>query len=125
MEDVVVRLDSTASALKVTLRDLLVFMTWLERAQRAYENGDFLPATPELGSDRVRSWVHLVETLQTRCRQSEDKQMSLEANLQAQETEVARLVTNLHENIAALYDNLGRSQKAQEVRRRAAGVHPG
>lgn len=45
--------------------------------------------------------------------------MSLEANLQVQERELGRLLSHLHDNIAALYENLGQEQKAQELRRRA------
>ena len=48
--------------------------------------------------------------------------MSLEANLQAQETEVVKLVSHLHENIASLYDSLGHSQKANELRRRVGAM---
>jgi len=31
----------------------------------------------------------------------------------------------LHSNIASLYDNLGQSHKAEEVRRRAEALHAG
>lgn len=116
-------LQSTAATSKVTLGDLLVFINWIQQVQRAYEGGDALPPSPDVDSEQVKSWVHLVGKLHERFRQSEDKQMALEANLQAQETEVARLVSHLHENIASLYDTLGQNQKAQEVRRRVAVLH--
>ena len=125
MEEGVLSVQSTASALKVTLGDLLVFINWMQQAQRAYEQGGGLPSLPEVDSDQVRAWAQLVEKLQARCRQGEDRQMSLEANLQAQEHEVGRLLSHLHENIAALYDNLGQAEKAGEVRRRLSAMQSG
>jgi hypothetical protein len=43
----------------------------------------------------------------------------------AHEAQMGQLVSHLHANIAALYDNLGQSQKAEEVRRRAEALHIG
>lgn len=122
MEEGVLSVQSTASALKVTLGDLLVFINWMQQAQRAVEQGEGLPSLPEVDSDKVRAWTQLVERLQARYRQGEDRQMSLEANLQAQEHEVGRLLSHLHENIATLYESLGQADKAREVRRRLSSM---
>lgn len=123
MEEVVFTFDSTAAALKLTIRDLVLFINWMHHAHRAFEHGGALPSTPELESEQVKSWVQLVQKLEDRFRRSEGKQMSLEANLQAQEQELGRLLSHLHSNIATLYENLGQDEKAQEIRRRASLIH--
>ena len=122
MEEGAVIVQSTATALRVSIGDLLIFINWMQQAHKAYEMGNALPGTPQVESDQVKSWIHLIHTLQERYRQSEDRQMALEAHLQAQEHEVGRLFSHLNENIASLYDNLGQSEKAQEARRRASSI---
>lgn len=122
MDEGAVIVQSTATALRVTLGDVLLFVNWMQQAHRAYESGSPLPGAPQVESDQVRSWMQLLETLQERYRQSEDRQMALESHLQAQEHEVGRLFSHLHENIASLYENLGQSEKAQEARRRASSI---
>ena len=116
---------STDAALRVTLGDLLVFINWMQQAERACDRDESLPSLPAVGSDQVRAWTKLVEKLQARHRQGQDRQLSLEANLQAQEHEVARLLSHLHDNIASLYENLGQAEKAQEVRRRSSSIQTG
>jgi hypothetical protein len=45
--------------------------------------------------------------------------MALESNVVTHEGQMRLLVSQLHANIASLYDNLEQSQKAEKVRRRA------
>lgn len=123
MEEVVFKFESTATALKLTIRDLVLFINWMHCAHKAFEQGDPLPSIPELESEKVKSWVSLVQKLEDRFRRSEGKQMSLEAHLQAQEHELGRLLSHLHDNIATLYENLGQDDKAQEIRERASVIH--
>ncbi len=122
MEEGVLSPQGTEAALKVTLGDLFVFINWMQQAERALDQGEGLPSLPAVDSDQVRAWTRLVEKLQARYRQGEDRQMALEANLQSQEHEVARLLSHLHDNIASLYENLGQGEKAQEVRRRSSSI---
>ncbi len=122
MEEGVLSPQGTEAALKVTLGDLIVFINWMQQAERALDQGEGLPSLPAVDSDQVRAWTRLVEKLQARYRQGEDRQMALEANLQSQEHEVARLLSHLHDNIASLYENLGQNEKAQEVRRRSSSI---
>ncbi len=120
--DLVFELDSTTSALRITLGDLLVFINWMQQADKALENGELLPETPEVESGKVLAWVTLMQKLDERMRQGCEKQLALEANLVVQEAQLRDLLSQLHGNIASLYENLGLEQKAQEVRRRAEAV---
>jgi hypothetical protein len=71
----------------------------------------------------VKGWIQLVQRLEERFRRSEEKKIALEANVIAQEAQLGQLLTHLHANIASLYENLGQSKKAEEVRRRAEALH--
>ena len=122
MNDLVFELDSTTSALKITLGDLLVFINWMQQADKALENGEQLPDAPEVDSSQVLGWVSLIQKLDERLRRTREKQLALEANLVVQEAQLRDLLSQMHGNIAALYENLGLEQKAQEVRRRAEAV---
>jgi hypothetical protein len=46
-------------------------------------------------------------------------------NVIVQEAQLGQLLSHLHANIASLYDNLGQSNKAEEVRYRAEVLHAG
>ncbi len=122
MNDLVFELDSTTSALKITLGDLLVFINWIQQADKALENGEQLPEAPEVDSGQVMVWASLLHKLDERFRLSREKQLALEANLVVQEAQLRDLLSQLHGNIASLYENLGLEHKAQEVRRRAEAV---
>ena len=126
MEELVIEEEAgAASALQITLGDFLVFIKWMNHTEKSLDRGEALPAIPDLGSDKVKGWIRLVQRLEERYRWSEGKKAALEANVIAHEAQMGQLVSHLHANIASLYDNLGQSQKAQEVRRRAEALHLG
>jgi hypothetical protein len=122
MEDLIIE-DGAASALEITLGDFLVFINWMNQTEKALDRAESLPAVPNLDSAKVRGWVQLVQRLEERFRRSEEKKVALEANVIAQEAQLGQLLSHLHTNIASLYENLGQSQKAEEVRRRAEALH--
>lgn len=122
MNDLVFELDSTTSALKITLGDILVFINWMQQADKAIETGEVLPDAPDVESEKILGWVNLIQKLEERFRLGKEKQLALEANLVVQEAQLSDLLAQLHGNIASLYENLGLEQKAQEVRKRAEAV---
>ena len=125
MEDLVIEEEGASSALKITLGDFLVFINWMNQTEKSLDRAEALPPLPDLDSGKVRGWVQLVQRLEERFRRSEEKKLALEANVIAQEAQLGQLLSHLHANIASLYDNLGQSQKAEEVRRRAEALHAG
>ena len=44
-------------------------------------------------------------------------------NLMAQEAQLSQLLSQLHQNVASLYDTLGLQDKACQVRKKAETVH--
>ncbi|MGQ0810208.1 MAG: hypothetical protein ACT4OO_03170 [Nitrospiraceae bacterium] len=123
MEDLIIEEEGTSSALKITLGDFLIFINWMNQTEKALERAEALPVMPELDLGKVKGWVQLVQRLEERYRRSEEKKLALEANVIAQEAQLGQLLSHLHANIASLYDNLGQSQKAQDVRKRAEALH--
>ena len=122
MEDLVIEEEGTCSALKITLGDFLIFINWMNQTEKALDRGEMLPAVPELDSGKAKGWIQLVQRLDERFRRSEENKLALEANVIAQEAQLGQLLSHLHANIASLYENLGQSQKAEEVRRRAEAL---
>ena len=117
--------DSASSALQITLGDFLVFIKWMNETAKSVERGVALPTLPDLDSSKVKGWLQLIQRLEERVRLSEEKKLALAANVIAHEAQTRQLLSHLHANIASLYDNLGQSQKAEEVRRRAEALHVG
>ena len=126
MENLVIEEEEgPSSALQITLGDFLVFIKWITQTEKSLDRGEALPPLPELDSGKVKGWIQLVQRLEERFRLSEEKKLALEANVIAQEAQLGQLLSHLHANIASLYDNLGQSQKAEEVRRRAEALRVG
>ena len=120
MEELVIEEeDGPSSALQIPLVDLLIFIKWMDQSRKSLDGGDALPNLPEVSSGKVRSWVQIVQRLNERVRRSEEKILALEENVIAHEAETDQILSHLHTNIALFYDHLGRSNKAEEVRRRA------
>jgi hypothetical protein len=117
MNDLVCELDHNAS--KITLGDLLVFIDWMHRADAALEKGESLPPRPEVDSEKVNAWVLLIQKIEERHRRMVEKRVALEANLMAQEAQLSQLLSQLHQNVASLYDTLGLEDKALQVRKKA------
>jgi len=121
MNDLVCELDHNAS--KITLGDLLVFIDWMHHADAALEQAEALPPRPEIESEKVNAWVQLIQKVEGRHRLMEEKRVALEANLMAQEAQLSQLLSQLHLNVASLYDTLGLQDKACQVRKKAETVH--
>ena len=117
--------DGVSTDLQITVGDFLVFIKWMKRTEQSLERGEALPTLPDLGSGKVKGWIQLVQRLEERFRRSEEKKLALEANVIAHEAQTRQLLSHLHANLALFYDNLGQSQKAKEVRRRAEALHVG
>src|SRR6266436_7235254 len=125
MEELVIEEEGASSALEITLGDFLVFIKWMNQTEKALDHAEAMPTLPDVESGKFKGWIQLVQRLEERFRRSEEKKLALEANVIAHEAQLGRLLSHLHTNIASLYDNLGQSQKAEEVRRRAGALHIG
>jgi hypothetical protein len=114
-----------SSAFTITLGDVFVFINWMNQTEKSLERAEALPPLPELGSGKVEGWIQLVQRLEDRFRRNEATKLALEANMIIHEARTEQILSHLHANIASLYDNLGQSQRAEDVRRRAEAIHGG
>ena len=96
MEDLVIEEEGPSSALKITLGDFLVFINWMNQAEKSLEHTEALPTLPDLDSGKVKGWIQLVQRLEERFRRSEEKKLALEANVIAQEAQLGQLLSHLH-----------------------------
>lgn len=101
---------------QIALGDLVVFMTWLEAAQRALSNGNPLPPVPTVEAGTVSQSLQFIHELYERAYKAHRQEVSLLPVLQAQESEVGSLLSDLHANLAALYEHLGHGEKAKKIR---------
>ncbi len=112
---------SSVSSLNITLGELVVFINWMQLAQRALEQGRCLPEAPNLGPGEIRKWVELIHKQEEVIQRREASQRALEGNLAAQEKQLAPALSMMCENLATLYESLGHTDKAQAVRSKASG----
>ena len=91
----------------------------MNQTEKSFDRAEALPPLPDVDSGKVKVWVQLIQRLEERFRRSEEKKLALEANVIAQEAKLGQLLSHLHANITSLYNNLGHSHKAEEIRRRA------
>ena len=122
MNDPIIEQHGATSGLDITLRDVTIFINWMHQTIKAWERGQGLPETPNLVSGEMRFWIQAIRTHEERLRRYQEKQLMLEADLGAQEKQLAQVVSQLYLNMASLYENLGQVEKAQDVRKKAAAL---
>ncbi len=115
--------DFSDSSLKINLNDLFHFIKWIHHAHQAFDNGNALPAVPKIESGKVKSWIHLIQKYEIRLKERTEQSQDLTKSIQTQETDLRRLLSDLHTNIASLYDNLGFEEKANESRLKAGQLY--
>ena len=125
MEELVFEEEGASSAFTITLGDFLVFINWMNQTEKSLARAEALPPLPELDSGKAKGLIQFVQRLEERFRLNEEKKLALEATVTAHEAQMGQILSRMHANIASLYDNLGQSHKAEEVRRRAEAVHVG
>lgn len=115
---------ATLSAPDISLRELTVYITWMQRAVAALDLGQPLPDTPDLRSEEARSWVQAFQRLEEQIRQNAERQTTLATNLHQHETQLDQMLSNVYLNMASLYETLGEFDKAVAVRGRVGVLEP-
>ena len=113
-------LSSPNLDLGISLSDLLVFVRWMRAAQTAMLAEGELPSPPELRNESLKSCVRFVQELGERAAKAEKLFTSLPQTLHTHDSEIDTQLLHVHRNLAALYESLGMSQKADEIRRISA-----
>ena len=115
--------DEAVLTVDINVEDLLLFLTWLEHADKAFQEGHPLPDAPCRIGGTASRWVNSIQSLDTHHRRAQIRSHDLTETLRAQEKPLRSFASNLYENLAALYEQLGQRDKAQAVRMRAAALH--
>jgi hypothetical protein len=101
------------SALDIRLSDVTVFIEWLQSGVRSLESGGDLSVPPRLEPGEVMGWVKALQVLDERRRTSEEKQSSLESDLQNRDSQLVRLSQQLQTSLQETKDAQTRYQDAQ------------
>jgi len=102
----------------ITFGDFLLFINWMGRSERAFTHAEPLPPPPQVSSPKILEWVHLILRLEERARQTEERTRSAEATALEKEIKLGQFLSSLQVNIASLYEHLGETRKATELRRK-------
>lgn len=87
--------DSTSPAAEINLRDLTVFVDWLQLTVSALSTGHPLPELPVLGSRQAQEWGRCIKDLEGRRCEIEAANCALETDLHAREEQISRLTEKL------------------------------
>ena len=101
-----------ASPLGAGLREITVFIDWLQAATRAVKAGLPLPAAPNLGPGDALEWVSSIHMLEEESRQNKEYSTELEAKLSANEEQLSVVSRDLDlangkvKEVKAAYDGV-------------------
>ncbi len=83
------------SSLGVRLREVTIFLDWLQAAGNALKAGEALPAAPALEPGDAMEWVQTLQKREERLRQDEETLVTLRRELSAKEEHLLRLANDL------------------------------
>ncbi len=95
----------------------------MDQAGQAVQHEYPLPDAPTLGDGTVKRWMDLIRRLAETPQRAEASHLALQETLTKQEASLGPSTSNLCENLATLYDTLGRTERAQAVRMRVAALY--
>lgn len=85
----------TPSALGLRLREVTIFLEWMQEAVTAVKTGTAPPAAPDLGPGETMDWVQTLRQLAEHARQGDESLLVLRGELSAQEDRLAGLTRDL------------------------------
>ncbi len=83
------------SELGVRLREVTIFLEWLQAAVNALKAGVVLPSTPVLEPGEALEWVQTLQTFEERMRHGDETIVALRRELSAKEEHLSRLAQDL------------------------------
>ena len=86
---------AASSVLGVRLREVTVFIDWLQAAVNALKTGESLPETPALDPGEVLEWTQTLQKLEERAQQGGETCVTLRRELSAKEEHLLRLAHDL------------------------------
>lgn len=106
--------EETASPLGIKLREMTVFIDWVQMTVQALDRGHALPAIPDLGRGEVLGWIQAIQGLDERRQRNEEKLLALEYDLSAREAQLHRMA----QQVEASNEKATQAQEASEKMQR-------
>lgn len=95
------------------LSEMIAFVEWVQPAMKAIERGQQLPDSPRLGGE-VGAWIHAIQNLEARRRESEEVQVNLESEMRDREAFVTRMTQQLQASMTELKVSQTSCQQLQQ-----------
>jgi leucyl-tRNA synthetase len=92
----------------------------MDRCGQALEQAHPLPDPPTIHDSKIRELMDSIRRLDYSFHETETRYGVMAETLRTQELALRAFASNLCENLASLYENLGHAEKAKAVRMRAA-----
>ncbi len=90
---------TSVSSLSEQLREITIFIGWLQPTIEAMERGQGFPYAPDLEPGEVMGWVKAIQRFEERWRLSEEKRLALEAEHSAREVQIGYLTKLLEDTV--------------------------
>jgi hypothetical protein len=90
---------TSVSSTSQKLREITIFIGWLQPTVEAMERGDGFPYAPDLEPGEVMGWVKAIQKFEERWRSSEEKRVALEAEQSAREVQIGYLTKLLDDTV--------------------------
>ena len=90
---------TSVSSMSQKLREITIFIGWLQPTVEAMERGEGFPYAPDLEPGEVMGWVKAIQKFEERWRSSEEKRVALEAEQSAREVQIGYLTKLLDDTV--------------------------
>jgi len=90
---------TSVSSMSEKLREITIFIGWLQPTIEAMERGQGFPYAPDLEPGEVMEWVKTIQKFEERWRSSEEKRLALEAVQSAREVQIGYLTKLLEDTV--------------------------
>lgn len=91
--------NTSVSSMSQKLREITIFLGWLQPTVEAMERGEGFPYAPDLEPGEVMGWVKAIQKFEERWRSSEEKRVALEAEHSAREVQIGYLTKLLDDTV--------------------------
>lgn len=79
------------------LREVMMFLDWLQLAIQAHDNQQSFPDSTSLGSGEAAKWAQAIQRMESQSRWRDQQITSLQADLRAKEGQVVRMTQDLEQ----------------------------
>lgn len=90
---------TSVTSMSEKLREITIFISWLQPTIEAMERGQGFPYAPDLEPGEIMGWVKAIQKFEERWRSSEERRLALEAVQSAREVQIGYLTKLLEDTV--------------------------